>query len=44
MYTGHLIHYDLPGNPPAQGGRQVPHRVLHEQLLGHKTSSNVVPR
>ena len=21
MYTGHLIHYDLPGNPPAQGGR-----------------------
>ena len=29
--------YDLPGNPPAQGGREVPHRVLHQELLGDRS-------
>ena len=29
--------YDLPSNPPAQGGRQVPHRVLHKELLGDRS-------
>ena len=27
----------LAWQPPAQGGRQVPHRVLHEELLGDRS-------
>ena len=34
--------YDWPGNRPAQGGRQVPHRVLHEELFGDRSDPRCV--